>query len=116
MYQNLVKLIINNYNGIVKPLIISSDLTNGTGLCNPCIFVENNNIIHCILRNVEYTFYHSEGQQKYQSAYEGPLSYYHRDDKQELKTNNYYCEKNWKCPVKQIVLDFIILEKKREVV
>lgn len=25
---------------------------------------------------------------------------------------DYYCEKEWKCPIKQVVLDFIILEKK----
>ena len=33
----------------------------------------------------------------------------HTKDKPKM---DYYCEKNWKCPVKQVVLDFIILEKK----
>ena len=91
MYENLVKTIINDYRGLIKPLIIDSKLTNGTGLCNPSILVEGDKI-HLILRHVEYTLYICENEQKYQSANQGPLSYYHREDKNELKTNNYYCE------------------------
>jgi hypothetical protein len=91
MYENLVKTIINEYNGLIKPLIIDSKLTNGTGICNPSILVEDDKI-HLILRHVEYTLYICENEQKYQSANQGPLSYYHREDKNELKTNNYYCE------------------------
>ena len=91
MYENLVKTIINDYNGLIKPLIIDSKLTNGTGICNPSILVKDDKI-HLILRHVEYTLYICENEQKYQSANQGPLSYYHREDKNELKTNNYYCE------------------------
>lgn len=91
MYENIVKTLINNYNCIIKPLIISSELTNGTGITNSSILVENDKI-HLIMRHVEYTLYHCEGEQKYQSCEQGPLSYYHREDKEELKTNNYYCE------------------------
>ena len=91
MYENLVKTIINDYNGTIKPLIISSNLTNGTGITNSSLLVEGDKI-HLIMRHVEYTLYHCENEQKYQSAEQGPLSYYHREDKEELKTNNYYCE------------------------
>lgn len=91
MYENLVKTIINDYNGLIKPLIIPCELTGGTGICNPSILVEDDKI-HLILRHVEYTLYICENEQKYQSANQGPLSYYHREDKNELKTNNYYCE------------------------
>ena len=91
MYENITKTLINNYNCIIKPLIISSELTNGTGITNSSILVENDKI-HLIMRHVEYTLYHCEGEQKYQSCEQGPLSYYHREDKEELKTNNYYCE------------------------
>ena len=35
MINNLVATIINEYNGMIQPLIISSKETNGTGLCNP---------------------------------------------------------------------------------
>lgn len=91
MYENLVKTVNNDYNGKIQPLIIDSKLTNGTGICNPSILVEDDKI-HLILRHVEYTLYICENEQKYQSANQGPLSYYHREDKNELKTNNYYCE------------------------
>jgi hypothetical protein len=91
MYENLVKTILNEYNGIIKPIILPSSETNGTGICNSSLFVEEDKI-HCIIRHVEYTLYHSEGEQKYQTVWEGPLSYYHREDSRELKTNNYYCE------------------------
>jgi len=93
MYENLVKTIINDYNGSIKPLIIDSKLTGGTGITNSSLLVENDKI-HMIIRHVEYTLYHCENEQKYQSAEQGPLSYYHREDKEELKTNNYYCELN----------------------
>ena len=93
MINNLVATIINEYNGMIQPLIISSKETNGTGLCNPSLFVEGDKI-HLIMRHVEYTLYHSEGDQKYQTVWEGPLSYYHRENCRDLKTNNYYCELN----------------------
>ena len=91
MYENLVKTMINEYNGIIKPLILPSDETNGTGTCNSSLYVENDTI-HLIMRHVEYTLYHSEGEQKYQTVWEGPLSYYHREDCRNLKTNNFYCK------------------------
>ena len=91
MFENLVKTIINEYNGTIKPLIISSKLTNGTGIMNSSLLVEDDKI-HMIMRHVEYTLYHCENDQKYQSAEQGPISYYHREDKEELKTNNFYCE------------------------
>lgn len=91
MYENLVKTIINDYNGTIKPLIIDSKLTNGTGITNSSLLVKGEKI-HMIMRHVEYTLYHCENEQKYQSAEQGPLSYYHREDKDELKTNNIYCE------------------------
>jgi len=113
MYENLVKTIINDYNGTIKPLIISSDLTNGTGLCNPSLFVENDTL-HCILRNVEYTLHCSEGEQKFQSFQQGHISYYHRDDKNELKTFNYYCEIDLESLEikKEILVDTSKLDKK----
>ena len=90
MYENLVKTILNEYNGTIQPLILPSKETNGTGTCNSSLFVEDDKI-HLIMRHVEYTLYHSEGEQKYQTVWEGPLSYYHREDCRTLKTNNFYC-------------------------
>tara|TARA_B110000208_G_scaffold191861_1_gene260582 strand:- start:3857 stop:5407 length:1551 start_codon:yes stop_codon:yes gene_type:complete len=93
MYDNLVKTILNHYDGEIKPLILPEVMTGGTGICNPSILVDGDTI-HVILRHVEYTLYICEGEQKYQSATQGPLSYYHREDKNELKTSNYYCTLN----------------------
>ena len=63
MYENLVKTILNEYDGNIKPLILPSEETNGTGICNSSLLVENDKI-HLIMRHVEYTIYHSEGGQK----------------------------------------------------
>ena len=90
VFNNLVKYILND-GGIIKDIYIDGKDSNGTGLCNAsALFI--NDELHMILRNVEYTLHHSEGQQKYQTRYEGPLSYYHRDDYLRLKTTNFYCK------------------------
>ena len=92
VYNNLIKKIIE-LDGKIKPLLIDSKLTNGTGLCNPSLLY-NDDKLHMILRHVEYTLYSCENKEKFQSRYEGPLSYYHRDDDIKLRTNNYYCTIN----------------------
>ena len=89
VYNNLVKEILK-LDGMIKPLTIDSSATNGTGLCNPSLLYTNKEL-YMILRHVEYTLYVCEGEQKFQSRYEGPLSYYHRDDDLNLRTNNYFC-------------------------
>ena len=90
VFNNLVKYILND-GGIIKDIYIDGKDSNGTGLCNASVLFINDEL-HMILRNVEYTLHHSEGQQKYQTRYEGPLSYYHRDDYLRLKTTNFYCK------------------------
>ena len=89
MFENLSKLVINKYNGEIFPLYFKDDKTCGTGLCNTSIFVDDK--IRLNIRHVEYSLWHSESG-KYQSREQGSISYYHREDKNELKTNNYYCE------------------------
>ena len=54
MYENLVKTILNEYDGFIQPLILPSKETNGTGTCNSSLFVEGEKI-HLIMRHVEYT-------------------------------------------------------------
>ena len=90
VFENLVKQIIGD-GGVIAPIYINGDDSNGTGLCNASILYSEGKL-RMILRNVEYTLYHCEGEQKYQSCYEGPLSYYHRDDDLKLRTTNFYCE------------------------
>jgi hypothetical protein len=47
--NNFAKLAIKN-GGSIHPLIIPSDLTNGTGLMNPSVFILDNKII-CVIRH-----------------------------------------------------------------
>lgn len=93
MLNNLTKNIIEN-GGSVHNLLIDSELTQGQGLCNPSICKINNEILVNI-RNVGYTLYHSENQQKFPSAW-GPLSYLHREDDMHLRTTNFLCKLNSK--------------------
>jgi hypothetical protein len=95
--KNLVKQSILA-GGSINPLMIPSDKTNGTGLCNPSVYVDNNIIVN--VRHVDYLLYHSVGSQyymdqenwgKFQSRW-GPLSYLHPEDDMRLKTTNYMCE------------------------
>ena len=41
MIDNLSKIVINN-GGSITPLLIPSRLTDGTGLCNVSIFIDDN--------------------------------------------------------------------------
>jgi len=75
--------------GFIKPLIIPSELTEGTGLLNPSILYDNGKFL-IILRHVNYTIFHSE-KKKFLHDW-GPLVYLHPEHYQKLKTTNYYCE------------------------
>ena len=86
--MNFVKHVLEN-GGIIKPLIIPAELTNGTGLCNPSVFVEDNKIL-VNLRHIQYTLYHSE-LCNYEHQY-GPLVYLNPDNDITLRTTNYICE------------------------
>lgn len=86
----LVKAAIDA-GGSIHPLIIPSELTNGTGLMNPSIFIDGDRIL-CNVRHVNYTLYHSEVK-KFQHRY-GPLQYIHPENDIKLRTWNYLCELN----------------------
>ena len=98
MIYNLAKLVLER-GGSITPLKISSEHTNGTGLCNPSIFVDGDNTL-AILRHVGYDMYHSEFQQKFQGRW-GPLSYLHPESDQTLRTTNYFCYLNKDLSVKE---------------
>jgi hypothetical protein len=74
--------------GRLAPLVISKGLTNGTGLMNPSIFIDDDGDILVNLRHVNYTLYHSEGAQRFPSHW-GPLSYLHPEKDMRLVTENY---------------------------
>jgi hypothetical protein len=88
MEKNFVRCSINK-GGEIAPLIIPSELTNGTGLMNPSVMVKDGKII-VIVRHVNYTFYHSE-RKLFQHPY-GPLTYIHPENDVHLRTWNWYCE------------------------
>jgi len=95
MIDNFVKLVLEN-GGTITPLLIPSENTNGTGLCNPSIYIDNdplcsyNDKILVNLRHIQYTLFHSE-LNKFEHQY-GPLVYLHPENDLTLKTTNYLCE------------------------
>jgi hypothetical protein len=86
--NNFVKESIK-HGGSIHPLIIPSELSGGTGIMNPSIFNDDGKII-INLRNVNYTFYHSEAK-LFQHQW-GPLTYIHPEHDMHLRTWNWYLE------------------------
>ena len=84
--NSLAKLSLDS-GGKIYPLIIPSENTNGLGLMNPSIFLDEDKIL-VNLRSVNYTFYHSE-EKIFQHPY-GPLTYIHPENDIHLRTENYY--------------------------
>ena len=92
VFVNLVKKRVQD-GGMIKPIYIDNKDSGGTGLCNASILFSEGKL-RMILRNVEYTMHQCEREQLYQSCFEGPLSYYHRDDDLNVRTTNFYYELN----------------------
>lgn len=86
--KNFTDIVLRN-NGVIKPLIIQSELTNGTGLFNPSVFVDGDktyvNVRHC-----QYTMYHSE--LNTQEHPWGPLLYFNPENDRTLTTTNFFGE------------------------
>jgi len=90
-HSNLAKEIIKE-GGDIIPIMIPSNETNGLGIMNPSILVEGDEIL-VNLRNVGYTFFHADYDQKYHSRW-GPLTYMHPEDDLNLRTTNFLCKLN----------------------
>lgn len=89
--NNLVKEVIN-FGGELYPLILPASETNGTGIMNPSIYIDDNNIL-CNIRHVNYTLYHCEGEQLFGNRH-GPLAYLNPENDIKLRTNNFLAELN----------------------
>jgi hypothetical protein len=100
--MNFVKRSVSN-GGKLAPLIISKGLTNGTGLMNPSIFVDDDGDIMVNLRHVNYTLYHSEYNQMFTSQW-GPLAYLHPEKDMRLVTTNYLMRLNKDLSIKNFTL------------
>lgn len=86
--DNLVKIVLRN-GGSIHPLIIPSNLTNGTGTFNPSIYNDNGKL-YLNLRHCQVTLFHSE-----KSIYEhewGPLTYLNPENDLTLTTTNFFGE------------------------
>ena len=98
MIHNFCNNVLEN-GGEIIPLIISSEDTGGTGLCNPSIFLDKDELI-LNLRHVNYTLYHSEGGQVYNNRY-GPLAYVNPENDIHLKTINFFCKLDTDLSIKE---------------
>lgn len=87
--MNLVQQSVQQ-GGKLKPLIIPAEATGGTGLMNPSPFLDDDGELLLILRQINYTLYHSENDQRFPSVW-GPLSYLHPEKDQRLVTQNFLC-------------------------
>lgn len=85
----MVQRAVSN-GGKLAPLVIPKGLTNGTGLMNPSVFIDDDGDILVNLRHVNYTLYHAENKQLFPSRW-GPLSYLHPEKDVRLATENYLC-------------------------
>lgn len=89
MEANLVRKALKA-GGKIRPLLIPSELTGGTGLCNPSVYIDGDQILVNI-RHVGYNFYNSEFGKKFESRW-GPLTYMHPEDDPYLRTDNFLCK------------------------
>lgn len=87
--NNLVKLSLK-YGGSIKPLIIPSKLTGGTGLCNATIYNDEKEGLLVNIRHVGYVMHHVEFNQKYWGMW-GCMQYMNPENFQFLETTNYLC-------------------------
>ena len=90
MLDNISQIAIHN-GGSLTPLIIPSELTDGTGLCNVSIFLDDNGDLLANIRHVHYTLYHAEYNQKFYCKW-GTLAYLNPEDDLTLTTGNYLCK------------------------
>jgi hypothetical protein len=87
--MELVKKILEDNAGIIKPLLIPPDKIIGPSIANPSILNYNGTIL-VNLRNLNYVLYHSE--KNINEHIWGPLVYIHPEDDQTLRTHNFFCE------------------------
>ena len=90
MINNLAKIVVNN-GGTITPLLIPGHETDGTGLCNVCVYIDDNGEIIANIRHVHYTLYHAEFNQNFYCRW-GVLSYLNPEDNIKLITGNYLCK------------------------
>lgn len=101
MIRNYCGKVISE-GGRLTALIIPSEQTGGTGLMNPSILVDNDELLINV-RHTNYALYHNEGRQNFYSIY-GPLVYMNPENDQHLKTNNFICRMDDDLNIKDITM------------
>jgi hypothetical protein len=86
--RNFAKHVIE-HGGSISPIIIPSELTNGTGTFNPSIFVDHEKI-YLNVRHCQVTLYHSE-KNTFEHEY-GPLVYLNPENDITLTSRNFFME------------------------
>lgn len=84
--KNFAKITLDS-GGTIKPLLINSDITNGTGLFNPSVYVDDDKI-YVNVRHCQYTLYHAE-LNKHEHPW-GPLLYFNPENDISLTTTNFF--------------------------
>lgn len=92
MERNLAKKALQA-GGVVKPMIIPSSETGGSGLCNPSVFIDGEDIL-VLVRNVNYDFFHLEHGKNFPNWATSWLIYLHREDDVRLATKNHLVKLN----------------------
>jgi hypothetical protein len=88
MDRNFASIVLSN-GGQIKPLIVNSQYTNGTGLFNPSIFIDDDKM-YINIRHCQYTLYHAE-KNIHEHPY-GPLIYFNPENDITLTTTNFFGE------------------------
>lgn len=86
--DNFAKHVLDR-GGILKPLLIDSSFTNGTGLFNPSVYFDGYRL-YVNVRHCQYTLYHSE-KNIHEHPY-GPLLYFNPENDITLTTTNWFGE------------------------
>lgn len=89
--EGLVKCVLDNNVGIIRPIIFDWDRNYGVALMNPSIYNDGGILRSCV-RCVNYTLHHSE-HSKY-PHWAGPLQYIHPETDVRLATENFIVEFN----------------------
>lgn len=88
--KHFAKHVLDN-GGTIAPLVIDASKTNGTGLFNPSVYVDNDKI-YVNVRHCQYTLYHAE-LNKHEHPW-GPLLYFNPENDITLTTTNFFGELN----------------------
>jgi hypothetical protein len=89
--NNLSKKIVDA-GGKLIPLVFFPEGTFGTGLMNASVFNDNGRLLVNV-RHTNYTLWHNENKQLYNSIY-GPLVYFNPENDVRLVTKNFLCTLN----------------------